>query len=413
MDSLTDEQLLVFKFIKEGKHIYLRGAAGTGKTYTIQHLKQWLQGHNKNIGITAMTGCAALLIQGSTLHSFLGIGLANKTASELAAANAVNKKKIIKRLIQLNVLVIDEVSMLDKDLFEKISDYLKIIRKNDKPFGGVQLVLCGDFCQLPPVKGTYCFMSNLWKELSLQECCLTKSFRHHKDGVFRDLLESMRVGQLTEKHIELLNQLQQTKFNYGIKPTRLYPLCSNIEEINQHYFKKLLKKQALNFTYRRTMSEIPVKSMDWFYKLDVPESIHLCVGSQVYVTHNINMESGIVNGTRGVITSMDERSVTIQKTDGIYYTVSMYRMMEDENELVWVEFMPLRLAFALTIHKSQGMTLDAIEIDLGENIFEYGQAYTAISRAKTLDSIRIVHFNPKAIKTHSLVRQFYEELNVS
>jgi ATP-dependent DNA helicase PIF1 len=153
--------------------------------------------------------------------------------------------------------------------------------------------------------------------------------------------------------------------------------------------------------------------MDWFYKLDVPESIDLCVGCQVYVTHNITIECGIVNGTRGVIISMDERSVTIQKTDGIYYTVSMYRMMEDENEKVWVEFMPLRLAFALTIHKSQGMTLDAIEIDLGENIFEYGQAYTAISRAKTLDSIRIVHFNPKAIKTHLLVRQFYEELNVS
>jgi ATP-dependent exoDNAse (exonuclease V) alpha subunit len=409
MDTLTTEQKNVIKFLQNKKNIYLRGAAGTGKTYTIVCVKQWALERNIKIGITAMTGCASLLISGSTLHSFLGIGLASKSAEELASFTSSKRKFIATKLKKLQLLVIDEISMLDKTLFEKISQYLKLLRNNDLPFGGVQLLLCGDFCQLPPVNGKYCFNSELWDILNLQECYLTKSFRQSGDSTFQNLLESIRQCSLKPEDIEILNKLQKTEFKFGIKPTKLYPLCANIDEINEYYYQKLIKSGESNYTYNRYISDLAKNDLIWVEKQNIPDTNKLSVGCQVFVTHNVSIDDKIVNGTRGVIVQLSEINATIRKTDGELYTVSLHTVRHEDHEDIWIQFMPLRLAFALTIHKSQGMTLDAIEIDLGKNIFEYGQAYTAISRAKNLDSIRLVHFDPKAFKTHGDVLKFYSK----
>lgn len=410
MDKLTDEQLSVFKNLEKGNNVYLRGSAGTGKTYTIICLKEWAKRRYIRVGITAMTGCAALLINGSTLHSFLGIGLASKTAEELAQNTLGRRAFFVKKLKAVKMLVIDEVSMLDKTLFEKISKYLQIIRKLEAPFGGIQVVLCGDFCQLPPVKGEYCFKSDLWNELNLKECYLTKSFRQANDSTFQNLLESIREGKLSNENCDLLYKLQQTEFKYGIEPTKLYPLCANIDQINENNFNKLIKMGNKEMTYKTSISELAKKDPIWVEQQKIPEKIHLCVGCQVFVTHNISVDTGLVNGTRGVIKELTESSVIICKTNGVDQVVPFHSVChEDDKENIWIEFMPLRLAFALTIHKSQGMTLDAIEIDLGKNIFEYGQAYTAISRAKNLSSIRLIHFDNNVFKTHSDVLKLYNK----
>jgi len=407
MTGLTDEQLHVFECVKGGQNIYLRGAAGTGKSYTIRCLKEWAYENNINIGITAMTGCAALLIDGSTLHSFLGIGLADKTAEELAHFTKTKRKNLIKTMKEVRYLVIDEVSMLDKRLFEKISEYLSIIRGNANPFGNIKLILCGDFCQLPPVNGSYCFTSDLWKELHLEECVLTKSFRQHKDETFQKLLENLRKGKMTLETCKILESLKDTTFYQGIKPTKLYPLCSNIDDINAHYLNKFIQKGNQQHTYVPLVSESAKRDSKWIYKQNIPEKNQLCVGCQIYITHNVSFDSQIVNGTRGVITKLSENAVTILRTDGTTCTIAPYTIEHDEIKAITITFMPIKLAFALTIHKSQGMTLDAIQIDLGENIFEYGQAYTAISRAKDLQSIKVVSFDPKAFKTHRDVKKFY------
>lgn len=411
MDTLTSEQQSLFTALENGHSVYLRGDAGTGKTYTLQCLHEWAILHHKKVHLSAMTGCAAQLFQGTTVHSFLGIGLASKTAEELAQWVLTRKRKLVKQLKQVDIWVIDEISMMDKILFETISEFLKILRKNPKAFGDIQLVLCGDFAQLPPVKGTYCFMSPLWNELQLTHIHLTESFRHDSDPSFQQLLTGIRSGKITQKQYQQLESLKSTTFPYGIQPTRLYPLCSNIEEINQHYLKKLIKKGHPSQTYERSISQqaLPI----WIQSLQIPDCMTLCVNAQVYVTHNISIESGLVNGTRGIIKEVYSKSIVLQTLEGNLHTIGYHSLFHEDNEEVSVCFMPIRLAFALTIHKSQGMTLDAIELDLGENIFEYGQAYTALSRAKSLSGIRIVDLNLKAFKTHPSVRQFYKELNIS
>ena len=191
----------------------------------------------------------------------------------------------------------------------------------------------------------------------------------------------------------------------------MYPLCSNIDDINQHYLKKLIKKGHPSQTYVRTISHnAPTQ---WIHSQNIPEEVTLCVNAQVYVTHNLSPETGLVNGTRGILKEVHPTSVVLQTLEGLCHTIGYHTLYHEDDKEVSIGFMPIRLAFALTIHKSQGMTLDAIELDLGENIFEYGPAYTALSRAKSLSGIRIVDLNLKAFKTHGLVRHFYEELNVS
>jgi ATP-dependent DNA helicase PIF1 len=409
---LNFEQKYALKSFQEGNSIFLTGPAGTGKSVTLKKMIEHCEMEGNANGVTATTGSAAFLIGGKTIHSYLSLGLAKDSAKEIFEYTRRNRPHTIKKIRALKVLIIDEISMLDIELFDKVSEYLSLARYNSKPFGGLQLVLTGDFCQLEPVNGDYCFKSELWEKLNLDIIYLNKMVRQDGDKKFQKMLMQLRYGKCTDKTFESLLKLKDNKIT-TIKPTILYPNKWNVEKINSAEYKKLIDSGAEKKVYEvqlPTVKKNKDKATTWLKTLDIPESIELCVGSQVVVTTNIDQEKGIVNGTRGCITELKNKSVMIKKVNGSLFEIEYHKNISIEDKDVYICQMPLKLAYALTIHKSQGMTLDAIEIDIGENTFAAGQAYTALSRAQSLKSVCIKSISKKSFITKDSVLEFYKKI---
>ena len=410
MESLNDKQRLAVEQTINGENILITGPAGTGKSYTIKHIIEILKKNNKNIGLTATTGTAAFIIGGQTIHSFLNLGITNSSLADIFI-NIKKHSDIYKRLVELDVLIIDEVSMLDTLLFEKISDILRYIKSHSqnniellkKPFGGIQIILIGDFCQLAPVNGIYCFLSKLWETAKIKVVLLDELVRQNDDLLFQKILQIIRKGKCTDNILRVLNALKDTQFEEDIIPTKLYPKNINVDKINDIEVTKL--KEAGNKTriYKAEGSKDNIKNIS---KYDV----ELVENSQIIVTRNIDVCEGIVNGTRGVIKYLHDNSVIIKDTEGRLHNISYYKDIIDEtnkNNKYHISHLPLKVSYALSIHKSQGMTIDALEIDLGENIFTCGQGYTALSRAKSLKSIKIIDVSKQSFKINPYVKSFY------
>lgn len=409
---LNSEQEMALSAFKDGRNIFLTGPAGTGKSVTLKKMIQYCEMQGKSYGVTATTGSAAFLIGGRTIHSYLGLGLGKDLAKSLFEYNRRNRPHIVKKLRELDVLIIDEVSMLDDILFNKTSEYLSLVRYSSKPFGDLQLVLTGDFCQLEPVAGDYCFNSEIWDKLKLETIYLNKMIRQDGDTKFQKMLMKLRYGSCSDKTFERLSKLKDTIFT-TIKPTILYSKNYDVDKINNAEYKKLIESGVEKKSYD---IQLPIlkknkdKATTWFNTLDMPESIELCIGCQVVVLANIDQENGIINGTRGCVTELKNNSVIIKRVDGSQFEITYHQSISIDDQDVYISYMPLKLAYALTIHKSQGMTLDAIEIDIGDNIFAAGQAYTALSRAKSLKSICIKSISKKSFITKDSVLEFYSNL---
>jgi hypothetical protein len=408
---LNFEQEQAVNSFKTGKNIFLTGPAGTGKSVTLNKIKEYCICSNKKFGITATTGTAAFILGGKTVHSFLGIGLAKESAEELFKFVRYKLPHVTTRLRECEVLIIDEISMLDAELFDKISDYLKFVRKNNKPFGGLQLVLTGDFCQLEPVVGDYCFKASEWKELNLKTVYLHKLIRQDGDITFQNILSKVRYGKCSVKSFELLSGLKDKEFG-EIKPTILYPRNFDVDKINKLESDKLIlagaKKQEYGLEYPKSKNK--EKTQRWVKSLDIPELVSFCVGDQVVVTANIDQDEGIVNGTRGLVIDVKERKVNIKRINGEQVWINYHTSTNAEDSNLSVSYMPLKLAYALSIHKSQGMTLDAIEIDIGSKIFAAGQAYTALSRAQSLESVKVKSISMSSFIINPDVLAFYKEV---
>lgn len=387
------------------ENVFITGSAGTGKSYVLMQIMRAAVKKLK-VGLTGTTGSASHLIGGRTFHSFLGIGLGRGTAQQLATNTMAKNKACVKKLKQLDVLIIEEVSMLDHELFEKTSDYLSIIRNNPKPFGGLQVVVLGDFCQLPPVSrtsGNYCFKSSVWRSLDFTMIKLTELIRQHDDPAFQEILEKVRWGDCDEATLRILKSWIREPLNDSVKPTRLYPTNVNVDRINEEEFEKLTAETELSReTYMTTYGSSAARA--WAASSKVPEHVKLCVGAQVVVTWNINQALGIVNGSRGVIIAVYPHGVLIRDVKGREILIE-FVTITDAN--LSVTYMPLKLAYALTIHRCQGMTLDCVLIDLGSSIFEYGQAYTALSRVKNSDSVYLIDVEAASFKCHPDVKAFY------
>ena len=411
---LNEEQQKAIDAFKTKKNIFLTGVAGAGKSVTLKKIIDYCNEEGMTFGVTATTGTAALLIGGKTLHSYLGIGYGKGEPEEIYEYLRENKMFfVIKKLRNLQVLIIDEVSMLDNLLFEKISKYLSIIRKNDKPFGGLQLVLTGDFCQLEPVENDYSFKSEVWKSLDLETIYLKKMIRQDKDKEFQKMLLELRFGNCSDETFEKLQALKNTEFG-EIKPTKLFSHNYDVDKINKKEYEALIKSGAKKLTYEikyDCLSKDKEKTKKWAKNIEIPESIELCVGAQVVIVANVDQDKGIVNGTRGIVTSLNIKTITIKRVNGLSYEVKYFPCINAENPEVKVSYMPVKLAYALTIHRSQGATLDAIEIDIGEKIFAAGQAYTALSRAKDLKSIKITEVCKESFITKKSVIKLYKKLD--
>ena len=409
--TLNHEQESALNHFKAGKNIFLTGPAGTGKSVTLSKIREYCNLAKIELGITATTGTAAFLINGKTVHSYLGIGLATESAEYIYNHVRHKLSHIPKKLRKIKALIIDEISMLDANLLDKISEYLKLVCKNEKPFGGIQVVLTGDFCQLAPVSGEYAFKSYVWSELNLKTIYLTKLIRQDGDLKFQKILSDARYGYSSAESYKTLSSLSTKEFG-EIKPTILYPRNFDVDKINKLESEKLINSGAKNESYKieYPISRSKDKSARWAKSLDIPETVSFCVGDQVVVTANIDQDSGIVNGTRGIIIDVNPIFVTIRKTNDVKIEIRYHETTNTEDTDLKLRFMPLKLAYALSIHKSQGMTLDAIEVDIGPKIFAAGQAYTALSRAQNLDSVKVKFIAQKSFIVDPEVLKFYKKI---
>lgn len=431
---MTPEQKHIYDFVRTHPNdsILITGPAGTGKTYLTNALLEWFQTSCSppiHVAVTGSTGAAAVLIGGRTLHSYLGIGLANAPPATLVAKMTKKKQAQLRRL---HTLVVDEISMISAELLDIIDAVLRLVRRSDRPFGGVRFLFIGDACQLPPVSGQYFFKAEAWKKAAPQIFQLTQLIRQSGDQPFQELLMRARWGELNAEDVALLKSKVGTcgTTTTDVQPTRLYAINQNVDAENDKAFHALLLEQASADSVRTYPTEYydPSANVTALLKIKayansarIPDAVVLCKGAQVMVTWNQPPETGIVNGTRGVVVGVAPDSVTIRCVDGGVATIPYMKidypddatthciMHLDGNTptIPHIRFLPIRLAYALSIHKSQGVTLDAAEIDLGKTIFEHGQAYTALSRVKSLDALHLTAFRRRAFTTHPDVLAFY------
>lgn len=398
---MNDKQLEALDIVKKGENLFLTGSAGTGKSFTLKAIINHLSDNNIPFGVTALTGCAAVLINGQTIHSFLSLGISRNF--EEIYKNVCKFKPTLLKLKNLKSLIIDEISMMDEELFEIINRLLMRIKDNDLFFGGIQLILVGDFYQLPPINGDFCFNSHLWEGLNLKSVILTDLIRQKDDNKLQLILEEIRNGKITDETLEILKGLKTTTFvNKEIKPTRLYPINVNVDKINNNEFVRLIKKNKGETVEYKAFAT----------KGDKTDSYHITLtkGAQVMVIRNISIENRLFNGTRGVVVDLMESSVIIKDIYDNIHTIEYYSDINQNDKNRRISFMPLKLAYAISIHKSQGASIDFLEIDLGDDIFISGQLYTALSRATNINNIKINDISKSSFIQNEKVKNFYELL---
>ncbi len=412
----------VLAILKAGKNVFLTGSAGTGKTYTLNQYITWLKDHKVPVAVTASTGIAATHMNGTTIHSWSGIGIKNHLSHDNLKSLAT-KQYLTKNLRNTHILIIDEISMLHRAQLDMVDQVLKYIRNSAKPFGGMQVVFAGDFFQLPPVsrepepsRDKFAFMSNAWVQAAPTVCYLTEQFRQTKNEL-NTILNQIRSNEVDESAVQLL---QETRFNeHSIEPTKLYSHNADVDSMNEQELNALEAEEEVFFAKKKGND----KMLEGFVKsLIVQEKLVLKKGAKVMFLKN-DHERGIMNGTLGIVVDFqkdaDENGpfplVQLMDKRKILATPETWSIDNEKGTpLVSFEQVPLRLAWAITVHKSQGMTLEAAEVDLSK-AFEPGQGYVALSRLKELDGLRLLGINRTAIEVDPLAfkaDQRFQELSV-
>lgn len=399
---LSLEQKKAFEEFKNGKNILITGPGGCGKSFFLEFISNYLEEKNIFFGITGLTGIAANHINGKTLHSFLGIGLGQKSKLDLLQSISNSKKEIWKNL---KVLIIDEVSMLSLRLFKKLNFISKKIRNNEVFFGGIQLLLSGDFLQLPSINEKFCFETRLWKQ-NIETIYLTKIFR--QENLFsQSLLNNIRLGRLSDLDLKTLKKLGKNKF---IKDfcVQLYGTNFFVDKLNE---KKLKKIGNSIIEYKFQYTEYIKNSLNFLLKNCCAEKIlKLCVGAKVICLKNFN--DSIVNGSQGIVESFEDNFPIVRffkNNQKMKFLPHKFEIYYKKNLYGIINQIPLKVSFAMTVHKCQGLTLDYVKIDM-KDFFDYGQFYVAISRVKNLDNVYLKNFNPEKILVNQKALKFYENL---
>ena len=425
MDSVTNKLL---SLVKDNKNILLIGPGGCGKTFIIKKLASILI-KKKNIALTATTGIAAVNLSipedkiiATTLHSWAGIGLANKPANYILS-RIIHDEKSRNKWEHCHILIIDEISMLGGNVFDLLNYLGQKVRHSDKPFGGLQLILSGDFLQLPPVKDKWLFESDSWNNIKFSSVILEEPKRY-SDLTYFDFLLRLRKGEQNSQDIEFLNERFKaytdlksslTKEELTIKPTILYSKKINVDIENKEELDKLPAPienfeahDSFEFYTREANKDYYVRLLDEL----IPSFIELKKYAQVLLKVNLDVKNGLVNGSRGVVVDIiNEETVKVRWISGKENIIKLHQWeIEDKNGKAIRSQIPLILAWAFTIHKIQGCTLDYAVCDIGPSVFDYAQVYVALSRVRDSKGLYISDFYPKSIKVNPKALEFMNKI---
>lgn len=393
---MTQEQ--AFELMKQGHNVMLTGPAGAGKSYLLQQFINWAKSKRKNVAITATTGLAAAHLSGQTIHSWAGLGIGNSLPDNYFYTMSDSRRTGIQRT---DVLIIDEISMLHDYALDMVDEAMRIMRDDESPFGGLQVILCGDFFQLPPVGngGRFVTESKVWSLMDIKVCYLEE--QHRADDLrLQEILNAMRAGDMRQRHLKWL--LSRMSIEPQEEVTRLYTTNADVENINNA---KLAELSGDTHFYLRTSRG----SFDALQQLQnnvlAPEVLSLKVGAIVMAVKN-DPEGKYVNGSTGYVLDFVD-GFPIVKFDGkspmpIY--PQEWEKRSGERLVASITQIPLRLAYAITVHKSQGMTLDRAEIDLSK-AFVSGQGYVGLSRVRSLDSLYLKGINRRSLMVSSKAQE--------
>lgn len=445
-ETLSSEQIRALDLVCQRKNVFISGPGGSGKSHWIKACKSILSENKVFMPVCALTGCAAILLGcgATTVHSCFGLGQMKGDASEIVR-RVLRNKRAVNKLKKIQGFIIDEVSMMSRKMIEVLELTMRSIKKTTTLWGGVQVILLGDFYQLPPVGMTsedraFCFESDLWSQtFSREQHILFTTMHRQKDPLYQKILHEVRIGELCEESVKALEKRVDVELPDVIF-TRLYPKKYIVENMNNEMYRKLETcekcfemKIITNLTsYKETGKSIQTddllrcSNMTKYERENEikrlsrdgagSENLYLKLNTPVMCTMNVDLENGIYNGSQGKVIEFrdnNEHGVlpVVKFNNGKVIEMEPYCWQSDEYPMLGVKQVPLQLAWAMTIHKSQGSSLDNVIMNLGNDIFEYGQSYVALSRVRTLEGLYLSGLAYERIKANPIVNKFYDSID--
>jgi ATP-dependent DNA helicase PIF1 len=458
---LSFEQQYAFNKFCKGENLLISGSGGTGKSFLIKNLVQHLVQQKKYFQVTGLTGCCCVLLSNNiqingknlsvkTISSFSGIRLC-KGDNDKIIENVVKNKFSIKTWKSLKVLIIDEVSMMSSKVFTVLEKIARITRNNNKPFGGIQIILLGDFLQLPPVPdysdketSKFAFEAEEWYNvIPLENHIELKTIFRQKDPIFREILNEIRIGELSQKNKEILQKHVGRKYipedHNGIIPIQILPTRNQVSNINKIQYDELKTEEfkyisktvttckmyienQKPFSIEDTIKcqSLSVQALQYEIKnfessLPIEETLLLKVGVPVMIIVNLDIDNNVCNGTLGIISSIvpkkdvfGEYSIpTVRFSNGIERVIERHTWQNGEYPNITISQLPLILSYASSVHKQQGATMELARMSLGYSVFEDSQTYVALSRVTSLDGLYLDSFHAQKITVNKKAKEFY------
>lgn len=393
------KQDLALEIMLSGESVLLTGPAGAGKTFLLNQFIKLIRSEGKHVSVTATTGLAATHLGGTTIHSWSGIGISDEIEQGFSDRISKTRRGIVEKT---DVLVIDEISMLHDFRLDMVDQVCRIIRKKDEPFGGIQVIMSGDFFQLPPINrgdsraGGFVVNSNVWQELDPVICYLEEQHRQ-EDGDLLDILNAMRAGELRRNHAETLLSRVGVETDSSVVMTELHTVNVDVDILNEEKL-ALIDEDEVFYTQISTGGKNYVESLQ--RSVLAPATLRIKKGALVMAVKN-SADRKYVNGSLGTVIDFEQFTeypiVEFKSGKVVTMAPDKWELRDGEKKRASISQIPLRLAWAITVHKSQGMTLDAAKIDLRKAFVE-GMGYVALSRVKSLDNLYLSGINQMALR---------------
>lgn len=398
--------------LESGHSVLLTGAAGSGKTFLLRKFIRRARKDGKSVAVTATTGLAATHLNGTTLHAWSGIGVHDSISKDMLSKLGKTRRDIISKA---DILVVDEISMLHDYRLDMVDEILRYVRENDQPFGGLQVVLCGDFFQLPPVNrqgergGSFVTYSQVWLKNVFTVCYLSTQFRQRQNEVYHLILNGIRDGILTRSQLDALTARSQAVDDPFTLRTRLLTTNADVDAVNEEWLDQI--EGEVHEYHVQTHG--PKQFVQQLQKSCLaPAVLRLKLGAQVMCIKN-SPDKKFVNGSLGKVVAFEPLtdSPVVELSNGREVVIHQdeWNLMDGEKRRATIIQLPLRLAWAITVHKSQGMTLDAARIDL-RRAFVEGMGYVALSRVRGLEHLILDGLNAKALQVSKVARQIDDQL---